>query len=545
MTYQVDLIKGETLLEAIRREKIILEAPCNGKGYCGKCKVKIHSGNVSSNDELAPTEGTKNIYLACYTKGEGKVVFSFPGEEAITVLTKGHLPSFELNPNIKKAYDPDENITTVFYGNEIIGKESGDTEKCLYGLSVDIGTTTVVASLIDLREGKEIANASLLNPQKEFGLDVLSRINYVNDSDHGLKQLQKAIIDCLNNLISRLEIKTGISKAYCYEMVIAANTIMLHLLLGVDPTPIGKAPYEPVFIAAKEMLAEEMNIKIAPSGKLYTLPSVSGYVGADIVAGILVAELQKTDEKILFIDIGTNGEIVFSDGGKMVSCSCAAGPALEGMNISCGMRGAVGAIEKITIGDDGVVSCQVIGESKAKGICGSGVLSIIAQLNKAGYIHKTGRLKKPSELSFEHQKNIVEKDGKRAFLVCDNGLDTPIYFSQNDIRQVQLAKGAILSGFVTLLEEKNIEMTDLDKVVIAGQFGFHLPVESLVGSGLLPSGIEDKVFYIGNASKNGAILCLLSKEKRQLLNSISQQVEYIELSFLEGYEDRYIKCLSF
>ena len=279
-------------------------------------------------------------------------------------------------------------VTGVFNGRELIGIEPGDTTDILYGVAVDIGTTTVVTALINMKTGEELATASMINAQKNFGLDVLTRITYeVEHPEDSKEKLQYAIVNSINEMIEEICNKSKVDRRNIYEISVAANCTMMHFLLGIDATSIGMSPYAPAFVKSKNILAKDIGLKAAPGARLYCLPSVSAYIGADIVAGAYVCQLHKAKENVLFIDIGTNGEIVLSNHGNLLSCSCAAGPALEGMNISSGMRAAEGAIEDVEITERGI-EIKVIGNHKPIGICGSGILTVVKELIRDGTCKK-------------------------------------------------------------------------------------------------------------------------------------------------------------
>ncbi len=586
--------EGDTLLNILQDNGIFVENPCAGKGLCGKCKIRIIEGSINEPTEeevryLSKEELEDGIRLSCLVVPNGDLTVDLLNTKDVNhkILTEGYMPDFNINPMIYKrvhklrkpsleknlSYEDlleevleiavyednhtllislpkifeNEEVTAIYTGDKLIGVESGDTSSELYGIAVDIGTTTVVTSLVDLNNGNEISSESEINPQKEYGLDVLSRIDFAKTKVAGLEILHKSIIDCLNNLTYELCRKNSININNIYAMTIAANATMMHLLLGVNTNSIGKAPYSTVFSKQKNLLASSVGIKLSPFARVYCLPGVSSYIGADIVAGAIVSELDKTDKNVLFIDIGTNGEIVLSKGGELSSCSCAAGPALEGMNISSGMRAADGAIEGVKINEDGI-SLKVIGDKEPVGICGSGILEAISEIARVKLIGKTGRLKKKSDIEEDEQlqylsKYLIEEDKKRKIVISPELKEISI--TQGDIRQVQLAKGAILSGFYALLNLMEIDMMDLDEVIIAGQFGKHLSVDSLVGIGIIPEELRDKIRYIGNSSKTGALMCLLSKEVREDMEKVAKKINYFELSTKEGYDKLFTKCLNF
>jgi len=326
----------------------------------------------------------------------------------------------------------------------------------------------------------------------------------------------------------------------------AANCTMMHMVLGVDPLPIGKSPYAPIFVGEKEIPAGDIGLTaVSAFAGVYCLPAVSSYIGADIVAGAYGAGLHERKDKVLFIDIGTNGEMVLGNGGKLVSCSCAAGPALEGMNISCGMRAADGAIEDIHFHPETGFALEVIGHKRPLGLCGSGILAAIRELLKHDFINARGALVKPEQLEAgDPRLPYIELDGKKRMIRITEG-PRQLLITQGDIRQVQLAKSAILSGFVALVNASGLSFSDLDEVIVAGQFGAHLPVDSLVGTDILPSAVQEKVSYIGNSSKTGAYLALMSLEARQEMSALALSLDYMELSMADGYERIFVDCSQF
>ncbi|KMT21028.1 ASKHA domain-containing protein [Clostridium cylindrosporum] len=582
-----EYIQGKNLLELLVENNIFVDNPCNGKGLCGKCKIRLIEGNLSDLSEteekfLKEEELRSGIRLACLvTPYDDITIEILQKERKHEILTTGYIPSFEYRPSISKrvveikkpnlddqtpfedslcrAFDIqhiDWNIlkqsevtygivTGVFNGENLIGIELGDTSDVLYGIAIDIGTTTVVTALINMNTGEEITTASMINPQKKFGLDVLTRITYELENPKNAKEeLQSAIVNSINDMIEDMCNKTKIDKKHIYEISIAANCTMMHFLLGIDTSSIGKSPYVPVFSRSKNIPAKDIGLKASVGARLYCLPSVSSYIGADIVAGAYVCGLHKALENVLFIDIGTNGEIVLSNQGKMLSCSCAAGPALEGMNISSGMRAAEGAIEDVKISEKGI-ELQVIGSKEPIGVCGSGILAAVKELIRVGLVKKQGAFIKKEKLeSSDYRYDMINLDGsKREFILSEN--PERLLITQGDVRQVQLAKGAILSGFYALLKKAGIDINDLDKVIIAGQFGAHLPVDSLVGIGILPEEVKDKLSYVGNSSKTGAYMALMSQDVKGEIEDLAQKMDYMELGASQGYERLFAECLIF
>jgi len=570
---------NKTVLELLKDGEIIVECPCRGLGTCGKCKIKIIDGAVTpityeEKKLLSSTELSDGVRLACQCKiiDNTKIDILFQVGSDIKILTEGVIPDSNINPAIKKIsfdlaketlckfnsinsyFQHSIGITStvsldilkklpsilnvghgeaIIYNDEILDIDISISN--VYGMAIDIGTTTVACSLVNLLTFEEIDSSSFINPQKEFGLDVLSRIHYASDNKDGISNLQLCIVKELNHNIEALCNKNNLNISSIYEIVVAANSTMVHCLLDIPIDTLGKSPYISVLTENISIYASDIGIKINPNGKIYCIPAVSTYIGGDIVAGILASRLYLESENTLFIDIGTNGEIVLSSKGNLVSCSCAAGPALEGMNISCGMRADTGAIESLKIVDNNVY-INTIGNTEPIGLCGSGILESISELLKNDILGINGRLKTNSPL-------VYETDGKRKVFLYEN--KNKIYVTQNDIRQVQLAKGAILSGFLTLLNYKNITMDNLDKVIIAGQFGKHLSPESLTGVGIIPVNLKDRIKYIGNSSRVGAFICLLSMDERKTAESISRNVDYVELSNIEKYDQTFTKALFF
>lgn len=583
----LDYSPSKNLLEILLENDIFIDNPCNGKGSCGKCKVKLSGESLPEMSEtemklLKEEEIKEGTRIACLVLPEGDIeVEVLQKERKHRILSTGYVPEFKYGPSIKKiAFKIDKptlenqisledsiigalgveevelheieevkgidgTATAIFNGDHLLGIEKGDTTESLYGVAIDVGTTTAVATLVDMKTGKEVATASMINPQRKFGLDVLTRITYAleNPKDSRAK-LQYEIVSAINEMVKELCGESGVDQESIYEIAIAANCTMMHFLLGVDATSIGKSPYAPLFVKSKNIRASDIGIVANSRARLYCLPSVSSYIGADIVAGAYVCELHKASGNTLFIDIGTNGEIVLSSDGKLMSCSCAAGPALEGMNISSGMRASEGAIEDVKIGENGIET-EVIGSEEAAGLCGSGILAVVKELIRTGIVKKNGAFIKKEKLDeSDYRYDMIHLNGTKREFVLKEG-PKRILVTQSDVRQVQLAKGAILSGFYALLNKAGIDMGSLDRVMIAGQFGAHLPEESLVGTGILPEEVKDKIYYVGNSSKTGAYISLMSAEARKEIEAIAGKMEYMELGASEGYERLFADCLLF
>ena len=598
-----DFASGKNLMQIMLDAGLFIDNACGGKGLCGKCRVRIVSGDAGEPGEtergmISEADLAQGVRLACLVYPESDITIEpLQKEKKHDVLASGYMPDFEFEPDIVKKpvtihkptladQTPFENqiieqlgvdasvghdgatgylgvdytalsehsmlpgdYTAVLHNGKIIVLEPGDTTDSVYGVAIDIGTTTVVCSLIDMLTGEELGHASEINAQKFFGLDVLTRITYeIENPEDGADKLQKAIVGSINKMVKSVCDEKGVAQDRIYEISVGANCTMMHMLMGVDARPIGKAPFAPVFARAKDVKASDIGLKAAPGARLYCLPSVSAYIGADIVAGAYVCDLRNRKGNVMFIDIGTNGEIVLAANGHLMSCSCAAGPALEGMNISSGMRAAEGAIEDIHISEDGV-DLKVIGDSEPAGICGSGILTVTKELLRTGFVKKTGAFVKADKFSEDDYRAkylAVDEEGKRSFRMTEGGNGTDaLYITQGDIRQVQLAKGAILSGFMALLRKAGIGMEDLDKVLIAGQFGAHLPAESITGTGILPFEVEDRIEYVGNTSKTGAYMALMSSSVKRQMEALAHDMDYLELGATDNYERLLSECLIF
>jgi len=505
-----------TILEFLREKNIHIDAACNGLGVCGKCKIKLESTDVSiSERKLLGEENIKSGYrLACM--------------HSIDEVDKEFiLKSFESE---KK---PDSIVLTESFTPKII--HTNIQEK--YGIAIDIGTTTVAMELIDLKNAKIISKVADVNSQVKFGFDVMSRIAFTLENPEGLSTLQKSIVDTLNTLINKLLDESKIRREDIAELAVSANTTMCHILLGESVESLGKFPFLPGFTEVKRVCAKDIGIDL--DATLITLPHISGFLGSDIVSGVYASGIcDDKDKNILFIDIGTNGEMLLKTDNNILATSCAIGPALEGMNISCGIRAGIGAIDDFHI-DEADISYATIGNTDPIGICGSGVLSMVRELLKSGFINKMGAIDKKC-LDSNHSFIKADDSGKPFIKINDN-----LYFIAKDIRQVQLAKGAILSGIRALIKKAGIETCDITRVCIAGQFGKYISMDSFFGVGLLSKEFEGKVEYLGNTSLTGAYMALLDKNAIEYMTEISVETEYFELSKLEEYEKIFAKALKF
>lgn len=540
--------QGTSILAAARMAGVLIESPCNAMGTCGKCKVQLDAAQMSNvkqgegRHKVSAAERDQGIVLSCQTYVYGDIavkVIEQNQNNTLKILNDGKSFAFDIKPCVSKQFD--STGTAVLINGKKAGTENGNTTSQIYGLAVDIGTTTLVAALIDTENGKELASVSALNPQSLIAQDVLSRIQFAS-TDEGLLKMFDDITKQINDMIAELETETGISRKHIYEVVYSGNTTMIHLAANINPRSLGKFPYTPAIYGGNSIPAVSLGIDISPFGQIYLPPIISAYVGPDITSGVLASQLDKRKGTTLFIDIGTNGEMIIAKDGSLCATSTAAGPAFEGMNISCGMRAGNGAIEFFEIAGNYEIKIKTIGNTKATGICGSGLLDIVGELVRVGVIGKNGKLVPPEKGSFAPSiaSHLVTRDGKLCFEITED-----VYLTQKDIRQVQLAKGAVRAGVEALLESQGLNASKVDVVEIAGSFGYHLRTKSLISIGLLPAEFNSKVTFVGNTSKSGARAFLLNYDFRDELKKAVKDINVVELSNKDDFERLFVKCLSF
>jgi uncharacterized 2Fe-2S/4Fe-4S cluster protein (DUF4445 family) len=561
----IEVNTEDRLSECIRAAGLTLETPCNGLGLCGKCRVKAW-GDLSPSEELeSGFIDATNVRLACLARVRGEVWIELPPKgNQLKTINQGVAIEVEVDSSVKQVLlsAPErtaqpylerlpsssgsvdiyrkagrleqggiQQVYGVLFDNCLIdlGPESGE----ILGVAIDIGTTGISAYLLDLASGEILQKESCLNPQSEFGGDVLSRISYCLENTQGPDQLREAIIGKLNELVIALTGNASRAERV-YQVVIAGNTTMLHFVLGIYPGSIARAPYRPVFLEQVDLKASETGLLICPEGRVTLLPSASGYVGADILAGLVATAFDKKDYPAIFLDIGTNGEIVANLGGRLIATSTAAGPALEGMNISCGCRAEDGAIDSFLIDDDFELHFTTIGATSPKGICGSGLIDITAAMVKRKLVLASGRF----NLNLDPRIKARVRDKK--FYLTEE-----LYISQTDIRQIQLAKGAIAAGVTLLLEEAGLPLEAIEEAVIAGAFGYHINPDSIRVIGLLPKGFKGKITFVGNSSVEGARLALINKGVLPQIKELKNRIEVLELSTNPRFQDYFVKALGF
>lgn len=438
----------------------------------------------------------------------------------------------------------------------VLAVESGDTRHCFFGMAIDIGTTTVAAYLVDLNRAHTMDVYSELNRQAEFGADVVTRISYAQK--HGVEPVRDTIVAQINGMIAVLAERNGITPESVYLALVAGNTTMLHFFAGLDPAGIGVSPFIPVTTGALSLRAEEADIAINRYGEAGMLPGISGYVGADVVAAIVASRMHRREEISLLIDIGTNGEIVLGNSTWLLACSTAAGPAFEGAQIRFGVGGIDGAVNTFSRdetsgrGAPGAPVYSTINSSPATGICGSGMLDIAALLIRTGVVDATGRLLPEDELPETVPEAIRRRctlfEGSPSFLVVpaeESRHGEGIYLTEQDVRELQLAKAAIAAGIATLLEDAQVSIEAVASVYLAGGFGSYMNADSALAVGLLPPGAAGRVEVLGNAAGIGTVMSITSRSVGQECSRIADHVRYIELSSSPAFQLAYIEQMTF
>jgi len=525
---------GISVLGAARQDNIDIMATCGGRGRCRSCRIKLVRGmatepGIADLSQLSKDEIGEGYRLACqcYPKSDSSYAIAPPTHET----------SFQILSEPGEWQDLLDSIDS-----------DGDNET-LYGIAFDIGTTTVVGYLINLETGATLACVSGLNPQTVFGGDLISRIGFAAEKLTHVKKLHQRIATFMNDLGEYVCDQVGICRSEICRVTVVGNTCMHHLLLGIDPTPLGSAPYNPVVKAPYRCPARECGLRLHENAQAYLLPVIAGFVGADTVAMILSAKLGSHSGNVIAADIGTNAEVVLKTDQGLIACSSPAGPALEGGQIRDGMRAALGAIDRVTADRDIVI--HTIGDAPALGICGSGLIDAVAVLLDLGIIDKTGRLHVepkavlPKTIAARLRKG---EDGAPEFVLvwaAESGNHLDIVLSQGDIRQLQLAKAAIMSGVQALLQQVGLELGDIDSFLLAGGFGNYINARNARRIGLIPDLASDRIHYIANAAGLGAQIALLSDRGRVEAEKIALETRHLSLAGLPGFQKMYLGAMGF
>jgi uncharacterized 2Fe-2S/4Fe-4S cluster protein (DUF4445 family) len=442
-----------------------------------------------------------------------------------------------------------DGLTLTLFDQTLLAMEAGDTRPHAYGMAFDIGTTTVVAYLVDLAAGEVLATASSLNPQAAFGGDLMSRIAFAQENPSNVRTLHARIIQLLNGQVEEVCARAGINRDRIYKVVVVGNTAMHHLFLEIDPTYVGQAPYAPSVRGSLRFPARELGLRVHPYAPVFLLPLVAGFVGADTVGMVLATRIHESQTIRSAVDIGTNGEVVLGSRDGLTACSAPAGPALEGAQIRCGMRAAHGAIDRVRIDRD--VQCHVIGDGPPLGVCGSGLLDAIAGMLNAGLVDASGRLhpEPPARVPDDLRRRVIELPGGLPAFVLAQGAETAagkdILLTQADVRQVQLAKGAIRSGITMLQRVCDAPNGRIAELMLAGGFGNYLSIRSAIRIGLVPGLPQDRVSYVGNAAALGAQMALVSEAERRRADELARRIRHISLANHPDFQDVFLQAVQF
>lgn len=568
---------GETLLDALIRAQAAPDAPCGGRGTCGKCLVKVRSEKYHGVQKACQIRVDCDMEVDTSLKATGHSLLTEGMERNVPVMPMIQAVAVEMERcKVGESYSEWELLKMAlarstgrnaeeftaspavisgiyafmeshdYRGDAILCKNTvlalAEPGKKLYLAAFDIGTTSVVGYLLDGASGNERCVASRLNPQSQFGADVIARSDYVLKAGSG-DEMSRVIRRALDEMLGELAEKEGIDRTDIWQAAIVGNTCMNHLFLNISPDSLVHAPYNPASRESMLLKASEVDLAIHPEGRVLMLPNIAGFVGADTVGCLLASDFDHREKMSLMIDIGTNGEMVLGNRDRMITCSTAAGPAFEGAKIECGMRGALGAVDHIHI-EDGQVVYSTIGGAKAVGICGSGLMDAVAMLLEEGFLEDTGRLMDPDELESEHalanKDRIIKIGGKNAFSITEN-----VYISQKDIGEVQQAKAAIAAGVILLCGKMGIPVSGIEEVMIAGAFGNYMRAESACRIGLIPQELSGKIRMIGNAAGEGAKIAVLNEAEYDRCDGLIRQVEFLELAADPDFNDTYLDELMF
>ncbi|MEM2120741.1 MAG: ASKHA domain-containing protein [Archaeoglobaceae archaeon] len=569
-----------SIIEIARASGVSIRSDCGGKGICGKCKVLVIKGKFSELTEherkkLNETEIKQGYRLSCQAEILSDATVFVPAESrgevrkiedatidkevelnpaVVKIRLKLNTPTLEdPKPDVERLSEAIKNVeiplsllrklpdllrsfswdfSAVLWKNRLIAIESPNSE--IYGVAVDIGSSKIVCHLVNLANGKTIAKAFAENPQVAYGEDVVSRITYAK-KDENLAKLQRIVVETVNDLITKLCKEAGISKENVYEVMVVGNSVMHHLFFGITPKFIGVSPFIPAVRRSISYPANEVGLRIAENGIVTSLPLIAGFIGADATANLLLTEIYKSEEIAMVIDVGTNTEIILGNRERVIACSTPSGPAFEGAHISSGMKAVSGAIEKIRIKDEDVFY-STIDNKKPKGICGSGLIDLIAELYKNNYINKFGKFKRDG-------RRIVHEEVPK-FVVAfsdETEFGKSITVTEKDINEFLLAKASIKAGWSILAKRFNVEPEKIEKIYLAGSFGKHIDIENARLIGLLPKSGE--IVFAGDSAVAGAKIALKSIKKREEIEEVVKKVEYVELSIEKDFQTTFLRSI--
>ncbi len=594
------VLPGTRLIEAAAEVGIILDQPCGGAGVCGKCRVRLEGETCAptsaETSRLSVQELAEGVRLACQTNICGPVTVHVP---ETSLLATGHqildrsgaTMAVAVDSDVRKQYvalpapsrDDDASDvvrltravgpvhidlaaarflpdrlrqmqfhgTAVIAGNRLLDFEPGNTEQEHFAVAVDLGTTTLAATLVDVCTGHELAIASRLNPQTRFGDDVLARIVHATKTSHGLSELARSVGEAIDTMIGELTATAEIDRNRIYGVTVSGNTTMQQLFCGIDPRSLGAIPFVPAMGPGLQCEASELGLNIHARGQVFVMPVIGGFVGGDTVAGILASVMTESPGPTLLVDIGTNGELVLWANGRLTAASTAAGPAFEGARILHGMRGSIGAIEKVVVEDR--LRLNVIGGVPPVGLCGSGLIDVAAELLRHGLLTPEGRLLPPDQLPPGLLPDLVNRvtrhEDKPAFLLAaaeEAGTGKPIVLTQRDLRELQLATGAIRAGISILLDQAGVAPENLESILIAGGFGNFIRRNNAQRIGLMPHQVDHhRIRYLGNTSLAGAKAVALSQGCRQKAEDLARQTEHVDLSTHAAFHTAFAESMIF
>ena len=601
-TLQVD--PGVTILGSAHAAGVDIEATCGGRGRCTSCRVKFVSGlvpppSIMDEVQLGDALVREGYRLSCQCRVADTITvqvsppvddqsFQILGSDRpagapvpvtidagvskrlvrVTLPTEEHHQTSDLEavlaavgrtaddcsadvlktlPHALREHGGE--VTIASFGRRILAVEPGDTHLMTFGLAIDVGTTSVVTTLMELASGEQLASVSSLNPQAVFGGDLMSRIAFAQFDPGNLRKLQTRIIGLLNQHIEQVCRDSGVLAKWIYKVVVVGNTCMHHVLLGIDPSYVGLAPYAPVMRHPLTLAARELFLKVNSEARVCLLPIVAGFVGADAVAVALATRMDDSPDIRIAVDIGTNGEVLLGSRDHLWACSAPAGPALEGAQIRHGMRAALGAIDRVAM-ENGDLKLHTIGEASAQGICGSGLIDAIAVLLDAGAIDWTGLidLDHLDRLPPPLRSRVIKRGEERAVILArpgESGASQELVLTQDDVRQVQLCKGAIASGAAMLQRIAGVPDDKVAELMLAGGFGNYLSIRSALRIGLIPALPEPRIRYVGNAALLGAQLALLSEIERDRAERIARGIEHVSLAAHPDFQDVFVDCMNF
>jgi uncharacterized 2Fe-2S/4Fe-4S cluster protein (DUF4445 family) len=587
----VDIASGRTVHEAAMEVGVSLVASCGGRGRCGTCRVEVVSGDAPPLTDaeralLDDDERAAGIRLACEIRPASDLeVRVLPSSRAsfTEILADGECVTFALDSSLsvhrvtvedatleRPVPDLDRlaaalgldsleagagalrslpralraeagRVTALLRGKRLIDVRPGDAALPAYGAAFDIGTTTVAGSMIDLTTGDCVATANRTNPQQTRGDDVISRMDYAAKGDAALRELQTLVANAIDEMLVEMSAANDAAVTDIYEITVAGNSVMTHLFLGLPPQAMAVVPFAPVTTLTVDVSPSDVSLHAADTARVRTVPLASAYVGGDIVAGALAVAFPHLNEETLFIDIGTNGEVVVGSGERAVCAATAAGPAFEGAGISCGMRAVPGAIIHVEEADGGLV-LDVMGDEQPAGFCGTGLVDIVAVLVRAGVIDETGHFEASCDSPLASK--LRETDDGFEFVVASGTPD--LVLTQRDVRELQLAKGAIAAGATVLMSTIGLEASGLARVMLAGAFGSTIDPASAVAIGLLPPGVDPaRVVAVGNTAAAGSRAILCSRKARNEADHIARWMKQVELSTQPEFQMQFAEAMMF